>query len=366
MVKVKTKRLLGIILSLVLVFTLAACGGNEGGDNEDKNAGEKGGQINLMTWGGDFIPREIIDEFEKETGIKINYKEVTSNEDMQSLLEANPDQYDLAVVTDYMVDIMRQNEYLESLDKSKIPNFSNINPVYQGNYYDENDEFSIPYAVSTSFLLVNPEAVEELGAEPITGYGDLWQEELKDNIVVVDWSVEIMGIALKALGYEYNETDPAKVEEAKEKLFALRDNIMRFETNTPEDSLISGEAVAGFMYSNQAVKGQNADEKLQPVFPTEGMPIFIDAFVMSKEAPNKDNAYKFLNFLLEPEVSAKISEITNFSNANKEAEKYLPEDFKNNPMLNLPDEVVENTSFYIDVAEVLEEYDHIYSEFKMQ
>ncbi len=71
--------------------------------------------------------------------------------------------------------------------------------------------------------MVNPEEVEKLGgAEPITGYNSLWQEELKDNIVVVDWSVEIMGIALKSLGYEYNETDPVKVEEAKEKLFDLR------------------------------------------------------------------------------------------------------------------------------------------------
>ena len=338
-----------------MVFALVGCGGNK--DSKE---------INLMTWGGDFIPREVISQFEEETGITVNYKEVTSNEDMQSLLEANPDQYDLAVVTDYMVDILRRNGSLEILDKDKLSNFSNINPGYQGNYYDENNEYSIPYAISTSFLLVNPEAVAELGADPITSYKDLWQEELKDNIVVIDWSVEIIGLVLKSLGYEYNETDPAKIAEAKEKLFELSDNIMRFETNTPEDSLISGEAVVGFMYSNQAVKGQAANEKLQPVFPEEGMPIYIDSFVMSKEAPNKDNAYAFLNFLLQPEIAAKIADITNFSTANKAAEEYLPEDFKNNPMLNMSDEVIANTDFYINVAEVLEEYDHIYSEFKMQ
>lgn len=350
----KLKRVIALLLSLILVFALVGCGGSSGE------------QINLMTWGGDFIPREIINKFEQETGIKVNYKEVTSNEDMQSLLEANPNQYDLAVVTDYMVDILRQNGSLGVLDKEKIPNFSNINPVYQGNYYDKNSEYSIPYAVSTSFLLVNQEAVKELGADPITGYKDLWQEELKNKVVLIDWSVEIMGLVLKSLGYEYNETDPTKVAEAKEKLFELRDNIVRFETNTPEDSLINGEAVAGFMYSNQAVKGQSADIRLEPVFPIEGMPIYIDNFVMSKEAPNKDNTYKFLNFILEPEISAKISDITKFSNANKAAQEFLPEDFKNNPMLNLPDEVVENTSFYIDVAAVSEEYDHIYAEFKMQ
>ncbi|NLJ89277.1 MAG: spermidine/putrescine ABC transporter substrate-binding protein [Clostridiales bacterium] len=354
MKRIKTRRISAILVLAFVIIFLAACGNNK----------SKEESLNLMTWGGDFIPREIITEFEEETGIKVNLKEVTSNEDMQSLLEANPDQYDLAVLTDYMVDILRKNETIGVLDKDKIPNFSNINPVYQSKYYDENNEYSIPYAISTSLLLVNPSAVEELGADPIKGYGDLWQEELEDKVVIVDWSIEVIGVVLKALGYEYNESDPDILAEAREKLFELAPNIVRFETNTPEDSLINGEAVAGFMYSNQVVKGLAADENLEAVFPVEGMPIFIDSFVMSKEAPNSDNAYKFLDFVLRPEVAAKIADITNFTTANNAADEYLPEDYKNNPVLNIPDEVAANTSFYIDVASVLEDYDYIYSEFK--
>jgi spermidine/putrescine transport system substrate-binding protein len=324
------------------------------------------GEVNLMTWGGDFIPRAIINEFEQETGIRVNYKEVTSNEDMQSLMENSPGQYDLAVVTDYMVDILRQNDMLAVLDKGKLPNYANINPVYHGAYYDPDDQFSIPYAVSISFLLVNPGAVEALGAKPITSYQDLWQKELANNIVVIDWSVEIMGLVLKSLGYEYNETDPVKVAEAREKLFALKPNIMRFETNTPEDSLVNGEAVVGFMYSNQAVKGVQARPELAPVFPKEGMPIYIDSWVMAKDAPNKEGAYQFLNFIMRPEIAARIADLTKFTSPNKAAEEYLPEDFKNNPMLNLADEVVENTSFYIGVDKVMDEYEHIYLEFKLR
>lgn len=165
MLNKKNKIILSIFLSTMLALSAVGCG-----QSKESN------QINLMTWGGDFIPREVIGQFEEETGIKVNYKEVTSNEDMQSLLEANPNQYDLAVVTDYMVDILRQNGNLETLDKDQLPNFSNLNPVYQSKYYDENNEFSIPYAISTSFLLVNPEGVQKLGAKPITGYSDLWQK----------------------------------------------------------------------------------------------------------------------------------------------------------------------------------------------
>jgi spermidine/putrescine-binding protein len=345
-----------IAFSLVAVFLFAAVACSKGGESQ---------QINLMTW-ADFIPREVIEKFEAETGIKVNYKDVNSNEDMQSLLEANPDQYDLAVVTDYMVDILRQNGNIAVLDKEKLPNFSNINPGYQGKYYDPTDEYSVPYAVSTSFLLVNEEAVADLGAAPIRGYKDLWQEELAGGVVTVDWSIEVIGFVLKSLGYEYNETDPDKVAEAREKLFELKKNIVRFETNTPEDSLINKEAVVGFMYSNQAIKGQKADSKLVPVFPEEGMPVFIDSFVMSKAAPNQENALKFLNYIMDAEVSAEISVITSFSSANKAAEEYLPAEFKDNPMFNYPDEVVENMSFYINVAEVTDEYDHIYAEFKLK
>lgn len=352
--KKNLKIIISMLLSASLIFSLAACG-----------KGEEAKEINIMTW-ADFIPREIIEQFEEETGIKVNYKEVASNEDMQSLLEASPDQYDLAVVTDYMVDILRRNENIQKLDKDKLPNFSNLNPVYQGQYYDESDEYSFPYAISTSFLLVNPEAVEELGANPITSYEDLWQEEFNKNLVVIDWSVEIMGLVLKTLGYEYNETDPEIVAQAKDKLFELKDNIMRFETNTPEDSLLNGEAVAGFMYSNQAVKGQAANDKLEPVFPTEGFPMYIDGFVLSSEAPNLDYAHEFLNFILEPEISAKISELTSFTNPNVPAQEFLPEDFKNNIMLNPTDDIISNANLYIDVDAVLEEYEHIYSEFKMQ
>ncbi len=355
MKKVNSRRIAVVLVLVVVTTLLTGCFSRK-----------KVQELNLMTWGGDFIPRVIIDEFTEETGIKVNYKEVSSNEEMQSLLEANPDQYDLAVVTDYMVDILRQNGNLAALDHSKMPNYANINPVYFGPYYDPDDQHSIPYAVSISFLLVNPEGVAELGAEPITSYNDLWQEELRDGIVIIDWGVEVIGFVLKSLGYEYNETDPVKVAEAREKLFALKPNIMRFETNTPEDSLLSGEAVVGFMYSNQAVKGQAADSKLTPVFPTEGMPIYIDSWVMSKDAPNKEGAYKFLNFVMQPKIAARIADLTKFTTPNKAAEEHLPQDFKNNPMLNLADEVVENTSFYIGVDKVLEEYDHIYSEFKLR
>ncbi len=344
-----------IFLLLAMILMLSACG--------SKDASES---ISLMTWGGDFVPREVIEDFEKETGIKVQYKEVTSNEEMQSLLENSGDQYDLAIVTDYMVDILRQNGQIQKLDQSKIKNLDNIQEAYRAKYFDPEDAYSIPYAVSTALLLVDEQAVEAKGAKPIKAFDDLWQDELKNSLVTIDGAVEVMGIVSKALGQEVNDPDPEAIEAVKTKLFALRDHIVRFETNMPEDSILNAEAVAGFMYSNQAAKAIAQNPDLKAVFPKEGFPIYIDAFVMSEQAPNPEAAYQFLDYLLSGEVSAKISETTQFTNVNKEALDYLSEDFKNNPLLNLPEEAAKNTFFYVDVEKVLDLYEDLYAEFKMQ
>ena len=134
---------------------------------------DKGEEINLMTWGGDFIPRVIIDEFTEETGIKVNYKEVTSNEDMQSLLEANPDQYDLAVVTDYMVDILRQTACWRSWTSQRCP-MSRTSIRFTKGTTMTRRRILQPVCVSTSFLLVNPEAVARASASDYQ-LQDLWQ-----------------------------------------------------------------------------------------------------------------------------------------------------------------------------------------------
>lgn len=343
-----------IVLSLLMVLT--ACTAKQKDDNT----------IHLMTWGGDFVPREVIEDFEKESGLKVQYKEVTSNEEMQSLLETSGEHYDLAIVTDYMVDILRQNGQIQALDTEQLENLDNIDAAYRGNYYDPEDAYSIPYAVSTALLLVDPEGLEAKGVQEIDAFEDLWQKELQNSLVTIDGAVEVMGIVSKALGQEVNDPDPKAVDAVKNKLFALRDHIVRFETNTPEDSILNGEAVAGFMYSNQAAKAIAQKPSLQAVFPKEGFPIYIDAFVMSSKAPNPEGAYQFLDYLMSGEVSAKISETTQFTNVNTAALDYLSEDFKANPLLNLPKEAAENTFFYVDVEKVLELYEDIYAEFKMQ
>ena len=338
------------IILLSVLFLLAAC---------TQEAQE---EVSIMSWGGDFIPQEIIKEFETQTNIKVRYKEVTSNEDMQSLLENSADQYDLAVVTDYMVDILRQNETIAKIDHNQLEHFSALDENYLYKYYDETNEYSIPYAVSTAVMVYNSNNVDQV----IDSYEALWSDDFKNEVVVIDGAVELMGIVSKVLGQKVNDPDEKAVVAVKEKLFALKEQVVRFETNTPQDSLLNGEANLGFMYSNQAAKAITEDPAMTPVFAKEGIPIYIDAFVMSNKAPNEKNAYQFLNFMMQAENSAKISEITQFTNVNQEAKQYLSEAFLANPLLNMSPEVAQNTFFYTDLEKVIEQYEDIYAEFKLQ
>jgi len=339
-----------MILIITMVMFLAAC---------SQNTQE---QVSIMTWGGDFIPSEMIEQFEAETNIKVQLKEVTSNEEMQNLLENSAGQYDLAVVTDYMVDILRQNQTIQKFDQNQLEYFSALDENYLYKYYDETSEYSIPYTVSTAVMVYNAEKVDQT----IDSYNALWDETFKNSVVTIDGAVEVMGIVSKVLGQKVNDPDPQAISAVKEKLFSLKEQIVRFETNTPQDSLLNGEANLGFMYSNQAAKAIQENPNMVPVFAKEGIPIYIDAFVMAKDAPNPEHAYAFLNFMMKPENSAKTSEIIQFTNVNKEAKAYLSEAFLANPLLNMPAAVAENTFFYTNLEKVIDQYEDIYTEFKLQ
>lgn len=339
-----------LIIMITMLLFLAAC---------SQNSQE---QVSIMTWGGDFIPSEMIRQFESETNIKVQLKEVTSNEEMQDLLENSADQYDLAVVTDYMVDILRQNQTIQKFDHDKLEHFSALDENYLYKYYDKTSEYSIPYTVSTAVMVYDSQAVDQ----KIDSYSALWQEEFKNSVVTIDGAVEVMGIVSKVLGQEVNDPDPQAIKAVKDKLFSLKEQIVRFETNTPQDSLLNGEAKLGFMYSNQAAKAIQENANMTPVFAKEGIPIYIDAFVMSKDAPNSDHAYTFLNFMMQAENSAKTSEIIQFTNVNKEAKAYLSEAFLANPLLNMSPEVAENTFFYTNLEKVIDQYEDVYTEFKLQ
>ncbi len=342
------KKLSAILLCLTLVAAMTAVSGC----NTKK-------ELNIMSWAY-YVPDEVVQRFEQETGIKVNYTEFSTNEEMYSLFSTKANQYDIILCSDYIIDVMAKEGLLKNLDKAKIANYKNVDTSFQGKYYDPDNKFSIPYAGASAILCYD---TAKVGFE-ITSYEDLWNEEFRDKLVVLDGDRDIIGITLLSMGYSVNETDPAILEQAKQKMLELKPNIIAFDADTPHNAIIRGDAVAGYMFGSQVTAAIAEVPTVTYAYPKEGLTFYIDSFVMSAKAPNEANAYTFLNFMLDGKNSAEASSLINYINCNTAAKAFLPQEFLDNKAVNIPSELVAKAQIYTYDADTMVTYDSIWTEFK--
>jgi len=324
-------------------------------------SGEK--VLNIFTW-ADYIPKDVLAGFKEKTGVTINYSNFDSNEEMLAKLQAaKGGSYDIIIASDYILDIARKSgNLLSELDKSKIPNYSNIDPTFQSQYYDPDNKYTVPYIGGTPLIVYDPKKVKL----DIKGYEDLWNPALKDSIVAMDDGRNLIGITLKTLGKSFNETDPAVLEQAKQKLLKLKPNIRVLDYNNPQKALLSGEATVAYMFTAQVVAALKERPDLKVVYPSEGMGFGIDNLVIPKNAPHKDIAHEFLNYVLDAKVGADISTTENYLCPNKASKQYLPKEFLANKALYIPAELLGKTEFIKDVGSSTTTYDQIWTEFKQK
>lgn len=340
--------LLLIVMSLSFVLISSGC-------KEDTKV------LNLFNW-TEYLPQEVIDKFEAETGIKINYNTYSSNEEMLAKVSSAPGTYDLVVSSDYMVDIMNKQNLLEPLNKDVITNLNNIGPEYLNKGFDPGNQYTVPYMCGSALLAVNTKLVNI----DIEHYSDLWDSSLKDNIVVLDDERGLMGVALKKLGYSINETDPVILEKAKEELITLKPNIKSFDSDSPKTLLINGEVAVGFVWNAEAVMAQKENPDIKIVMPDEGLYLWQDNLLIPKGAKHKENAEKFINFILQPEISKMLSEAFPYTNPNAAAKELLSDDIKNNQGIYPPASVYEQGEYLVDLGETTTLYDKIWTEFKQE
>lgn len=327
-------------------------------------------ELNIFTWTY-YIPDEVVDDFEAETGIHVNYTTFSSNEEMLTkLMATGGGQYDIILCSDYIIETMVKQgagtpeqpgtPLLMELDKTRIANYANINPAFQSQYYDPDNKYTIPYAAGSPMIVYDKEKV---GFE-IKGYADLWDPRLANNVVVVDDMRNIIGITAKILGMSFNETDPAKLAQIGEELMKLRGNIVKFDADTPHNTMIAGDATVGFMFGSQIVAALAEMPALSVVYPQEGMGFGIDNLVVPAQAPHVDSVYVFLNYILDGKVSAKASDLIDYTNCNTAAVPFLSEEFANNPAINIPSEALVGAEMVIDVGEATALYDEMWTRFK--
>jgi spermidine/putrescine-binding protein len=347
-----------IAIFAIVALLLPACGAPKASSSV----------LNLYGW-SDYVPQTLLDNFTAKFGIKVNYDTYSSNEEMLAKIQAGASGYDVVIPSDYTVAIMIKQGMLDPLDLSQIPNFSNLDKKFTNMDYDPGNKYTIAYQWGTTGLIYEKTRVP---FEP-KSFADLWDPALKGRLVLLDDEREVMGMALEVLGYDHNATDPNQLQQAEQKLIELKPNILKFDSDTPENSIINGEAWAGLVYNGNASLAYAEDPNVVYICPTEGCTLWVDNLAIPKGAPHKDAALKFLNFILEPEQSLLISKEFPYSNPNAATIQYMQTadatfyasymDFSGtNPSADF----LSRAKTIIDVGSATTTYDSLWTNFKAE
>ena len=348
------KRSAGMLAALLAVSALTGCGPKEAGtagengtaqtgETGSSDGGAAGGELNLYTWDGMF-PQEILTGFEEETGIRINYSNFSYDEDMLAKLEETKGgDYDLVFADDYIIELVIQEGLAQKLDTSRMENYDKLNPVFMSQFYDPQNEYTIPHGAGIPLLVYDPALTDV----EITGYEDLWDPALEDNIALTANYRVINGIALKTMGESYNTEDLDVIRAAGDRMMELAPNIRVINDSNTQDFVISGEAAVGFLYTSQVSLAMSSRPDLKIVYPEEGLGFGIIAGFIPSEAPNADAAYAFLDYINRPENAAACFGFLGYYCSNKAAEEYISEEMKE--LLVLPEdasegEIIQNIS----------------------
>jgi len=304
--------------------------------------------LNLYTWSG-VIPEFIIQQFEKETGIKVNFSTYDSNEIMYAKLKATKEAgYDVIEPSSYYIDRMRRQGMLEKIDQSKLSHFKNEDPEFLNQSYDPYNHFSIPFIWGTTGLFIN---TNNYAPNSITRWADIWNKKYENQLMLLDDSREVFAVALLALGYSINDNHPEHIKQAYLKLKELNPNIKVFKSDGVMTLLIDEDVDIGMVWNGDLYKAKKENPRLSFIFPKEGFVIWVDSFAIPKNAPHPENAYQFINFMLRADVANAVSLSNNYPTPNLAARKLLPQDIRDNQIIYPSRETLRHGQFQTDISD---------------
>ena len=318
-----------VMLTCVLLAgsVLTGCGG-------DSSVGENG-EVFVYNW-GEYIDEETIEMFEKETGIDVIYDEYETNEIMYPRVAAGASTYDVICPSDYMIQKMIDNDLLQELNFDHMPNaLANIGSQYyeQARGFDPENRYCVPYCWGTVGILYNTSMVDE----PVTSWSILWDEKYDDNILMQDSVRDAFMVALKLNGYSMNTLDRDELETAKNSLIEQAPLVQALVIDQVRDKMIGGEAALGVIYSGEAIYTQRENPNLEYVIPEEGTNVWIDGWVIPKNAANVENAEKFIDFMCRGDIALMNFEYITYSTPNVATQALIEDEDIRNSEIAFPD-----------------------------
>lgn len=341
-------------------FALSSCGWTLAKVQTDRAIATSSDELYIYTW-ANYIDQEVVDAFRAKTGIKVTFDVFDSNETMLATFQAGKAGiYSIIYPSDYKVTQMKKLGYLSELDHLRLESLSNLLPRFQDTIHDPGNRFSIPVSWGTTGLLYNS---EKLTNSP-TDWSYLWEnkDKLNRRITLMNDVREVLGATLRSLGYSYNSKNPEELKKAYDRLQELKPAIATFTTDAWRDQLIAGDLLISMVYSSDAVLATTQNPKLKYVIPASGTSVWSDTMVIPKTAPNPDAAYAWMEFILQPEVAAKLTERLSFATTNQKAIAKLPPELQSNTSLFPSMETINKSESILPMErDVLEAYDRYWT-----
>jgi spermidine/putrescine transport system substrate-binding protein len=318
--------------------------------------------LELYTW-SEYMPDEVLKLFTRETGIKVSASTYDSNETMYAKVKTLKGKgYDVIVPSTYFVSRMRNEGMLIKLDKAKLPNLKNLDPKLLDGPHDPGGEYSAPYLWGTTGISMNNKLVPP---GSIHKWADLWDSRYKSSILLLDDVRDVFSMALKTLGYSINDMDEVHIREAYQKLKDLLPNIKVFNSETPKVLFIEEEVALGMNWNGESYKATKENGHIGYVYPKEGALLWMDSLVIPQGAVHVENAHKFIDFLLRPEIARMVCEEIGYATPNLEAVKLLPKEIRENRTIYPADEDLGSSEFQTDVGDAIAIYEKYWEALKV-
>lgn len=340
------KRIVAILFAVVLVFSMAVPA--LAADASDL----AGTTINVYNWGeyisdGSEGSMDVNAEFTKRTGIKVNYNNYDTNENMYAKLKSDGVSFDIVIPSDYMIERLIDEDMLQKIDFSNIPNYKYIDEKYKGLYFDPKDEYSVPYNVGMVGLIYNTKMVKEAP----TSWSVMWDEQYKGKVLMFDNPRDAFGIAQKLLGQSFNTTDEAEWRAAADKLKAQKPILQGYVMDDIFRKMESGEAAIAPYYAGDFITMHSNNPDLAFVYPQEGVNIFVDSICIPKNAKNKAAAEAYINFLLDPDIAVENANYLGYATPNTAVLTREDYELKGNEYLYPEDQKMPKTEYFYNLPQ---------------
>ncbi|UNU24755.1 ABC transporter substrate-binding protein [Microcoleus vaginatus] len=316
-------------------------------------------QLFIYTWAG-YTDEALLDRFAEKTGIRVVADVFSSNEEMLARVQAGGGRaYSIIYPSDYMVVQMTELGLLIPLDQSILGGIDRLRKQFQNPVYDPGNRYSVPLSWGTTGLIYNSEQLKEAPED----WNYLWEhkQELARRMTLASDVREVMGAALRMLGYSLNSTNAEHVKQAYEKLVELKPAIASFTTDAWRPQMLTGDLKVAMCYSSDANEVISDNDKLKYVVPKSGSSLWTDTLVIPKGAPNPEAAYQWINFMLQPDVAASLVERLSFSTPLEDAFTLLPPEVRQNDILFPPASVLKKCEGVAPVGKFMEVYDRYWT-----